>query len=110
VIRGLKTYFESRRADSHAVYYRDSLLASRDNGIDESLQIAQGAELERVKTHFEQVIGNKEVLLECLFTGNVSSTEAKDFYSKLSIILQGTNAQQQASPAIDPSKLILPGK
>lgn len=109
VIRGLRTYFESRRADSHAVYYRDALLAYRDNGIDESLQIAETAEFEMVKKHFEHVIGNNEVFLECLFTGNVSSSEARNFYSKASSILRDTNPKELTNKSTNPSKVAYPG-
>ena len=110
VIRGLNTYFESRRADSHAVYYRDALLASSDNGIEDSLQIAKAAEFETVKEHYNNVILNKERFLECLFTGNVSSSEAETLYGKASSILQKTaKTEKSTDDGIGSSNLIFPG-
>lgn len=80
VIRGLETYFKARRADSHAVYYRDALMASEDKGIDESLVNAKQIEFENVEAHLKQVLRNSEIYFECLFTGNVSAKLAKEFY------------------------------
>jgi hypothetical protein len=80
VIRSLRTYFEARRADSHAVYYRDALMASKDKGIDESLSLAQQVELGGLKNHFQTILSNSEVSFECLFSGNVSAKDAQDFY------------------------------
>eukprot|EP00934_Nitzschia_sp_Nitz4_P005395 Nitzschia sp. Nitz4//scaffold243_size29414//11200//15047//NITZ4_008058-RA/size29414-augustus-gene-0.12-mRNA-1//1//CDS//3329543837//5385//frame0 len=81
-IRGLKTYFESRRADSHAVYYRDALLASNDQGIDDSLAFAEKATLQALKDHLQVILSTPEVSLECLFSGNVSAKVAKSVYFK----------------------------
>lgn len=80
VIRSLQTYFESRRADSHAVYYRDALLASKDSGVEESLRLAQQAQFEDLRQHLETILSNKEIQLECLCSGNISSKDAKMFY------------------------------
>ena len=94
VIRGLRTYFEARRADSHAVYYRDALMASKDKGIDSSLALAQGVELSDMKNHFATILSNTEITFECLFSGNVSENDAKDFYmSATTEILKSRNVQ-----------------
>ena len=80
VIRSLRTFFESRRADSHAVYYRDALLSSRDNGIEESLAIAQSIDFQKATDHYKRIVQNHDVFIECLFSGNVSTKEAKNFF------------------------------
>lgn len=80
MIRSLHTYFESRRADSHAVYYRDALLASKDRGVEESLTLAKKAVLEDLERHLATLLGNKEIQIECLLSGNVSSKDARAFY------------------------------
>lgn len=109
VIRGLRTYFESRRADSHAMYYRDALLASQDGGIEESLNIAMKAQLEDVQKHFETILSNKEISLECLFSGNVSEHDAATFYNAVSSTIQ--KAQEINSHHIPSSaKALIPGK
>lgn len=81
VVRGLRTYFESRRADSHAMYYRDSLLASKDNGVDESLQLALGTKFADVVKHHHLIIEDSRITVDCLFSGNVSAEEATKFFS-----------------------------
>ena len=99
VIRALKTYFESRRADSHSMYYRDALLASQDGEIEESLNLAKKAKLEDVRNHFETLLSNKEIGLECLFSGNVSETDAATFYNAVSSsIKQATELASHEMP------------
>ena len=80
-IRGLRTYFESRRADSHARYYRNALLSLNDQGIDESLAIALESTFEDVIEHHRTIFKDPERSVQCLFSGNVSSTEATEFFS-----------------------------
>lgn len=106
-IRGLKTYFESRRADSHAVYYRDALMASNDHGIDQSLLLAQKAELDDLKDHFRVILSQPEVILECLFSGNVSVNDAKAVYQRAAESLSKAQTLTKKM-TIRSSKLCLP--
>ena len=82
IVRGLKTFFESRRADAHANYYRDFLLASKDSSVEESLAATMQTTPESTKEHHKKILANTEVSVECLFTGNVSEKEARDFFFK----------------------------
>lgn len=107
VIRGLKTYFGSRRADSHAVYYRDALLASKDRGIDASLSLAEKSTLDGVRGHFRAVLGNPEIRLECLFSGNVSAQAARTFYQAASSKIQKA---QTLNPTETRHEVPIPGK
>jgi hypothetical protein len=110
VIRGLRTYFESRRADSHAVYYRDALLASKDEGIDVALAMAEVAELQSVKDHHECILGNTEVTVDCLFSGNVSAENAKAFFSKATKQLQEAQKKSTIPATVSPINNFIPGK
>jgi len=83
-IRHLKTYFESRRADSHAVYYRDAVLTSSDEGIDKSLTLAETIEIDDLGNHFKRIMSTSEISMECLCTGNLSQKDAKKFYEAAS--------------------------
>lgn len=80
-IRGLRTYFESRRADSHARYYRNALLSLNDQGIDESLVIALESTFDDLIEHHRTIFKDQERSVQCLFSGNVSSAEATEFFS-----------------------------
>lgn len=80
IIRGLSSYHLSRRADSLAVYYRDALLASNDVSIDDSLEVAKKITLTDVKDHFDSLVQNNEIFIDCLATGNVSSKSAKKMF------------------------------
>jgi len=84
MLRSLRTYFESRRADSHSIYYRDFLLASVDQGIDAAIESVQAASLDSVKAHHKAILNNEEALIDCLFTGNVSESEARKFFATAS--------------------------
>lgn len=81
LIRGLRTYFESRRADSHARYYRNALLCLEDQGVDESLEIALASTFEDMIEHHQTILRDQERSVQCLFSGNVSSAEATEFFS-----------------------------
>ena len=65
VIRNLSTYFESRRADSIAMYYRDLLIASQEVGIDKSLETAKTITIESARTQHEQLIHNAGATIDC---------------------------------------------
>ena len=109
VIRGYRTFFRARRADSHAAYYRDALIASRDLGIDESLKLAEVATLEAAMEHHKYILERDESFIDCLFTGNVSADEAKDFFVKAN----GSLKKAQALPSGDApndSKPSIPGE
>lgn len=102
--RGLRTYFESRRADSHAMYYRDSLLGSKNQGVDESLDIVLAARFEDVVKHHQRILQDDQISVCCLFSGNVSSKEATEFFSCVkSKIVTACKIQEQDSsePIID---------
>eukprot|EP00980_Cylindrotheca_fusiformis_P005083 scaffold1080_cov195-Cylindrotheca_fusiformis.AAC.1 len=117
VVRGLKTYFSSRRADSNALYYRDALLASKDRTIDESIELAENIDLQSLQDHHGRIVQNDEIYLDCLLTGNVSSTTAKSVFSRLdSAITEASKARQKCReamsyiPAGELERRILPGE
>lgn len=80
VLRSLRTYFESRRADSHSIYYRDFILAANDEGIERAIEAAEAATLDSTLAHHGILLNNEESLVDCLFTGNVSESEAMFFF------------------------------
>lgn len=87
VVRRLRTFFESRRADSNALFYRDLLLSTDSEGLGESLSVAESLTLESVKAHHRRLLQNDEVIVDCLYTGNVSEKDAKDFYASASSLM-----------------------
>ena len=82
--RSLRTYFESRRADAHAFYYRDFLLSSVDLGTDQALASLELVTLESLKAHHATLLQNKDIKIDCLFSGNVAAKEAKAFFTTAS--------------------------
>ena len=97
LIRSLKTFFESRRADSHAVYYRNLILDSSSVDIESSLQAAEAVTLQDVQEHHKSLVQNKEVFLDCFLCGNVSEGDAKTFFeSATSQLLKARSGQPLA--------------
>lgn len=84
LLRNLRTYFESRRADSHSLYYRDFLLSAVDAGLDDAIDYVESATLESVIAHHKTLLNNDEAFVECLFSGNVSENEARSIFTQAS--------------------------
>lgn len=87
MLRNLRTYFESRRADSHAMYYRDFLIESESAGLELAIKAGEATTLDSIKEHYQLLLNNKETLLDCLYTGNVSKNDAESFFTKTTDIL-----------------------
>jgi insulysin len=81
VVRSLKGFFESRRADAYGIYYRDFLLASEDSGVEDALKITEGATLDTTKAYLHKLLQNPESSIECFCIGNVSTKDALNFFS-----------------------------
>lgn len=107
VIRGLRSYFTSRRADSNALYYRDALLASKDKSIEESLGIAEKVDLQSLQDHHSCLLKNDEIYLDCLVTGNVSSKTAKNVFSNIDAAI---STEKAAGPESRDAMSYVPGK
>lgn len=101
VIRSLKNYFEAHRADLHAQYYRDLLMSSESDGIDVSLAAVEAATLDSVKEHHRRLLLNKEMEIECLYSGNVPSSQAKDFFNRASEIVREAAEKATAADGIN---------
>ncbi|GKY93969.1 hypothetical protein MPSEU_000363800 [Mayamaea pseudoterrestris] len=95
--RQLKTFFESKRADTSAMFYRDFLLTSDGMGIDASLSASEATTLDDVKKHFNDLLANLEWSVDCFLTGNVSEKQAKLFFSDASSLL----SKSFVAPALD---------
>jgi len=85
-------------------------MASKDQGIDESLALAQQVDLDDLQNQFKTILSNSEISFECLFTGNVSEKEARDFYvSATTDILQSTkpkNSEEEVEKPMIPSGMV----
>lgn len=92
-VRHLKSFFESQRADSSAGYYRDFLLTSQRLGLDISLAITEATTLESAKKIHANLLANEEWIVDCLYTGNVSESEAKEFFTSASQIISNSLAK-----------------
>mmetsp|Transcript_39917 Transcript_39917/g.120179 ORF Transcript_39917/g.120179 Transcript_39917/m.120179 type:complete len:1210 (-) Transcript_39917:47-3676(-) len=86
-LRSLKSYFQSRRADSHAMYYRDLFMSSKGEGIEKSIAAAEAATLDSIIEHHTTILQNS-MGFECLFSGNVSELEARSFFNDACNILR----------------------
>ena len=96
MLRNLRTYFESRRADSHAVYYRDFLMASESLGIDASIEETERVTMESIKAYHRVLLDNNETLAECFYTGNVSEATAKQFFQDSSAEITSSRSSESS--------------
>lgn len=80
LVQSYKTALESGRADSHAVYYRDLLLAQSVDGPESKVHAAETASLESLKKHHRALLRNSEFFIDCLYSGNVSQSDAQKFF------------------------------
>ena len=87
MLRSLRTYFESRRADSHAIYYRDFLMASVGQPLDVSIEETEKVTMESIKAYHKSLLENNETLIECFCTGNVSESTATKFFDESSSLV-----------------------
>ena len=87
-IRGLKSYFQSKRADSLAMYYRNLLMNFRGDGMEASLEVAQAMTLNDVIAHHASIWKDRGITLECLYTGNVSEHDATKFFDRATDIIR----------------------
>lgn len=96
LVRGYKSYFESKRADSLAMYYRNLLLSSKGEGIEHSLGLAETMTLEDVVMHHHQLWADK-IVAEVFYTGNVSQKDAEAFFDKATEIINASSKYEQGA-------------
>jgi len=100
-LRSLRTFFVSRRSDSHAVYYRDLLLDSSSEGVEASLDATESLSLQDIVEHHAAVLQNEEVFLDCLMCGNVSEKSARDFFQQSTqLLLDAREGKSVAHPSM----------
>ena len=79
------------------MYYRDALLASKDLSIEDNLEFAKQIELVDVKEHFDLLIQNEEIFIDCLATGNISAKNARDLFANARASINDTIVRGQDS-------------
>jgi insulysin len=84
ILRNLQSYFSSRRADSHALHYQDLFFSSKQIEIDVSLSITENTTFHEIIAQHRRIVENAEIEIDCLYSGNVSETRAKDFFADAS--------------------------
>lgn len=91
--RGLRSYFESRRADSLALYYHNLLLSSKGEGIESNLDLAEAITLADVVRQHDRIWTDESMSIEVLYTGNVSQREAEEFFGKATTIIESAKSR-----------------
>jgi secreted Zn-dependent insulinase-like peptidase len=87
-VRHLKSYLKSTRADSLAMYYT-GLFASLDSkGIEHSLEAAETVTLESLCDHWRTLLHSSKLELDCMYSGNISETDATTFFDESLDIFQ----------------------
>ena len=92
IVRGLRSYFESRRADSLALYYRN-LLLNRGQGVETNLLLAEATSIDAVKKQHQNIFTDKDMVMEVFYTGNVSKKDAEAFFGKATNVIEETQTK-----------------
>ena len=111
-MRGLKSYLESSRADSVALYYRNLMLSSQGKGVEANLEVAESMKFEDVVNQHQEIWADSGMMLEVFYTGNVSKKEAEVFFSKATDVIKKTQAKviQQRTKVFRPvASALMPG-
>lgn len=110
MLRNLRSYFESRRADSHALYWRDLLLSSQGAGMDSAIAVAEATSLDSVLEHYKCLLSHPPTAVDCLFTGNVAEATARDFFHEATNQIDSArNKLVDAEAPTKPSDSWIPG-
>jgi insulysin len=111
-VRGLSSFFESKRADSLAIYYRNLLMNYRGDGVELNLEIARAITLKDVEKHHVSIWADNELSLEVLYTGNVSEKQARSFFSDATDVIERTCSLVAQTEAVknDSEKSWVPGE
>mmetsp|Transcript_15246 Transcript_15246/g.27671 ORF Transcript_15246/g.27671 Transcript_15246/m.27671 type:complete len:1041 (-) Transcript_15246:645-3767(-) len=92
-VRGMRSYLESSRADSLALYYRNLLLTSKGDGIMKNLELAEAMKLTDVVNQQQEIWADENMVVEMFYTGNVSQKEAELFFDQTMDIIEKTQSK-----------------
>ena len=92
-VRSLRSYLASSRADSVALYYRNLLLSSQGKGVEANLEVAESLTFEDIVDQHRRIWADTGMVMEVLYTGNVSKEEAETFFVKSMDVIERTQAK-----------------
>ena len=93
VARRYKSMLRSGRADSHAAYYRDLLLMSRGGDAVSCLNAVKGINVSDLEEHRRNILHDRNVEVDCLYSGNVCERHASSFFEKAMGLLEEARNQ-----------------
>ena len=104
--RSLRSYLASSRADSVALHYRNLLLSSQGKGVEANLEVAESLTFEDIVDQHQRIWANTGMVMEVLYTGNVSKEEAETFFVKSMDVIERTQAKVLQYPVPSASALV----
>lgn len=103
-LRNLKSYMESKRADTYAMYYTDLLMSSQGGDTAYKANVTESITVDSLKDHHRRIIAS-DAEVDCMFAGNVSERDARLFYDRA----QEAISRERTTPMHTSTKWI-PGK
>lgn len=102
MIRHLRSYLQSQRADTYASYYTELLIASHGTGISHTAEVTESITLNDIKKHHALLSLSGRSQIDCLLSGNISENSATVLFSSMTQILQnaleGTTIDRDLPP------------
>lgn len=108
-VRSLRSFHESKRADSIAMYYRDLLLSGKNQGVENSLATVEQISLDDIISHHHDVFSDCDSKLEVLYTGNVSQDHAVTMFDAAKNIVRAKRRNVEANGSSDANRSLVPG-
>ena len=109
IVRGLKSYFESRRADSLAQYYLNLLMSSKSQGIEKNLELAEAMSLDDVVKQHQSIWADGNLMIEVFYNGNISERDATTFFTQATNIVERTQSKHAPAKQMNDSSSWVPG-
>ena len=109
-VRSLRSFHESKRADSIAIYYRDLLLSGKDQGVEKSLATVEQISIDDIISHHHDVFSDCDSKLEVLYTGNVSQDHSSAMFDAAKNIVMAKRRNVRAEDRIDTNTSWIPGR
>lgn len=109
-VRSLRSFHESKRADSIAMYYRDLLLSGKNQGVENSLATVEQISLDDIISHHHDVFSDCDSKLEVLYTGNVSQDHAVTMFDAAKNIVRAKRRNVEANGSSDANRSLVPGR
>mmetsp|Transcript_22399 Transcript_22399/g.46576 ORF Transcript_22399/g.46576 Transcript_22399/m.46576 type:complete len:1143 (+) Transcript_22399:186-3614(+) len=96
-VRSLRS-FHKERPDAHCNYYIASFLNPHKGDVEKMINATERANVTALREHLRVMLKPENIFVECLYTGNVGSKEARGWFNECKSIVRQGEPASSASP------------